>query len=180
MRILRRKLINFKRKGMLLGKKGRKGKLTLRAKIYDGDRRDKYRSVMSFLCGMMMRSGNRRSVECKINRIFFKVRREVRCSMEYLLRLISRRLLLRVGLFKRKISGTNRSIPALLPEYKGMRGGWKRLVRGVNERFERGIEKKFQQEILDMIGERGNSLRILRENKMEIRRGKVWLKYLRR
>lgn len=178
-RKMRRKvLLRSESRGVL--RKLRSNRMKVKMKIYDGDRRDIGRSGMSFLCGMMMKSGNRRQVECRIDRVIRRVRREVSCNVDGLMNGLISKLVLRVGLFKRRISGTSRSIPMLLPEYKSFRGGWKRFVRGVRGRYERGIEEKMYVEIMEMLRGSGNSIKVKREDSFEIRKGKVWLKYLRR
>ncbi len=152
----------------------------IRSVEYKGDIRDRGRSVMSFLCGMMMRSGNRRQMECKINRVVKSVRERFGCNVDRLLSEVRDKLILRVGLFKRRVSGTNRSIPMMLPEYKSVRGSWKRLVRGIRGRSERGIESKMKGEIFDIVSGYGNSYKVRKEDSVKIRKGKVWLKYLRK
>jgi ribosomal protein S7 len=151
----------------------------VRGKIYEGARKDRSRSVFSFLSGMLMRCGNRRQIEVKLDKVFSVIRRKCRGKVEKVLRKLKNKLKLRVGLFKRKISGTGRSIPVLLPKYKGNREGWKRLVKGSRRRNDRGIVRKMSIEILEMMKGRGYGRRLKEERVNEIGRSKVWLKYMR-
>ena len=47
-------------------------------KIYDGARKDRARSVFSFLSGMLMKCGNRRQIEVKLDKVFSLIRRKCR------------------------------------------------------------------------------------------------------
>jgi small subunit ribosomal protein S7 len=150
-------------------------------KLYKGEIHDRSRSPIEILGNMIMRQGKSRKTEVIINRILQGVRKGIGLdeAMDKVPATANRNVSVKVGLFKRRISGILRSIPVPLPEYKIKREAWKRIVTNARARSERTIEAKMIGELLDAWRNEGRSVKARNERYKEIKRSKIWLKHIR-